>query len=93
MDLLGTMQPTSKFGEVFQYSNLLAAAAGWVAAHVVYPDKELGAAYDEAMKKLVFEPLGMKTATFDMARDGAGQPRRARTPRTSTASPRSARWR
>jgi CubicO group peptidase (beta-lactamase class C family) len=25
--LLGTMQPTSKFGEVFQYSNLLAAAA------------------------------------------------------------------
>jgi hypothetical protein len=24
--LLGTMQPTSKFGEVFQYSNLMAAA-------------------------------------------------------------------
>ena len=26
----GTMQPTSKFGEVFQYSNLMAAAAGFI---------------------------------------------------------------
>jgi hypothetical protein len=26
MKLLGTMQPTSRFGEVFQYSNLMAAA-------------------------------------------------------------------
>jgi CubicO group peptidase (beta-lactamase class C family) len=68
MDLLGTMQPTSKFGEVFQYSNVLAAAGGWVAGHVVYPDKELGAAYDEAMKKLVFDPLGMKGTTMDLAR-------------------------
>lgn len=68
MDLLGTMQPTSKFGETFQYSNVLAAAGGWVAAHVVYPDKELGAAYDEAMRKLVFEPLGMKGTTMDIAK-------------------------
>ena len=28
--LLGTMQPTSRFGEVYQYSNLMAAAAGYV---------------------------------------------------------------
>ena len=42
--LLGTMQPTSKFGEVFQYSNLMAAAAGYVGAHLVYPNLELGAA-------------------------------------------------
>jgi CubicO group peptidase (beta-lactamase class C family) len=68
MDLLGTMQPTSKFGETFQYSNVLAAAGGWVAAHVVSPDRELGVAYDDAMKKLVFEPLGMKATTFDLAR-------------------------
>jgi CubicO group peptidase (beta-lactamase class C family) len=68
MELLGTMQPTSKFGETFQYSNVLAAAGGWVAAHVAYPDKELGAAYDEAMRKLVFEPLGMKNTTMDLAR-------------------------
>src|SRR5262244_667085 len=65
--LLGTMQPTSKFGEVFQYSNLMAAAAGYVGAHLVYPNKELGAAYDEAMQKRIFDPLEMKSTTFDMA--------------------------
>ena len=27
LTLLGTMRPTSKFGELFQYSNLMAAAA------------------------------------------------------------------
>jgi hypothetical protein len=36
------MQPTSKFGEVFQYSNLMAAAAGYIGAHLVYPNLELG---------------------------------------------------
>src|SRR5581483_861767 len=41
--LLGTMEPTSKFGEVFQYSNLMATAAGYIGGHLVYPDKELGA--------------------------------------------------
>src|SRR5205823_5611412 len=46
LKLLGTMQPTSKFGEVFQYSNLMAAAAGFIAGHLYYPDRELGAAYD-----------------------------------------------
>lgn len=66
--LLGTMQPTSKFGEVFQYSNLMAAAAGYIGGHLVYPNKELGAAYDEAMERKIFDPLGMKSTTFDMAR-------------------------
>ena len=66
--LLGTMQPTSKFGEVFQYSNLMAAAAGYIGAHLVYPNRELGAAYDEAMQQKIFDPLGMKATTFDMAR-------------------------
>ena len=42
--LLGTMQPTSKFGELFQYSNLMAAAAGYTGAHVLYPQMEVGAA-------------------------------------------------
>ena len=40
------MQPTSKFGEMFQYSNPLAAAAGYVGGHVLFPMMELGAAYD-----------------------------------------------
>ena len=70
--LLGTMQPTSKFGEVFQYSNLMAAAAGYIGAHLVYPNKELGAAYDEAMQEKIFDPLGMKSTTFDYARALAG---------------------
>ena len=68
MALLGTMQPTSKFGEVFQYSNLMASAAGYIGGHLVYPNRELGAAYDEAMQKKVFDPLGMKSTTFDYAR-------------------------
>jgi len=72
MALLGTMQPTSKFGEVFQYSNLMATAAGYIGAHLVYPEKELGAAYDEAMQKRIFDPLGMKSTTFDYARALAG---------------------
>jgi CubicO group peptidase (beta-lactamase class C family) len=68
MRLLGTMQPTSKFGEMFQYSNLLAASAGYVAAHVLSPRRELGAAYDAAMAAEVFGPLGMTSTTFDYAR-------------------------
>jgi len=70
--LLGTMQPTSKFGEVFQYSNLMAAAAGYIGARLVYPNQELGAAYDEAMQQKIFNPLGMKFTTFDYARALAG---------------------
>lgn len=64
--LLATMQPTTQFGEAYQYSNLLASAAGYVAAHVISPGKEVGAAYDDAMQKRLFGPLGMKTATLDV---------------------------
>ena len=69
---LGTMQPTSKFGELFQYSNLMAGAAGFTAGHVLYPQLELGAAYDKAMQTEVFDPLGMKATTFDYARALSG---------------------
>ena len=65
---LGGMQPTSKFGELFQYSNLMAAAAGYIGGHVLYPNMELGAAYDLAMQKQVFEPLDMSLTTFDYDR-------------------------
>ncbi len=68
MALLGTMQPTSRFGEVFQYSNLMAAAAGFIGGAISHRGQELGAAYDEAMQKKVFGPLGMKNTTFDFAR-------------------------
>jgi CubicO group peptidase (beta-lactamase class C family) len=66
--LLGTMQPTSKFGEVFQYSNLMAAAAGYISGHIGYPNLELGAAYDKAMQTMIFNPLQMNVTTFDYAK-------------------------
>ena len=68
MATLGTMQPTSKFGELFQYSNLLAGSAGFVGGHVEFPKLELGAAYDKAMGDLVLRPLGMTATTFDYAK-------------------------
>jgi CubicO group peptidase (beta-lactamase class C family) len=68
MASLGTMVPTSKFGELFQYSNLMAAAAGYTGGHAAFPKLELGAAYDKAMQTLVFDPLGMKSTTFDYAK-------------------------
>ena len=63
--LLAATQPTSKFGEVFQYNNLMASAAGFIGGHLVYPNLEIGAAYDRAMQNLIFDPLGMTETTFD----------------------------
>ena len=68
MKVLATMKPTSGFGELFQYSNPLAAAAGFIGGHVMYPRLELGAAYDRAVQTLVFDPLGMRSTTHDFAR-------------------------
>ncbi|HEY7638811.1 MAG TPA: serine hydrolase domain-containing protein [Steroidobacteraceae bacterium] len=77
---LATVQPTSKFGEMFQYSNLLAGAAGFTGGHVLYPQLEIGAAYDKAMQTEVFDPLGMKATTFDYARALAGNHSAAHAP-------------
>jgi CubicO group peptidase (beta-lactamase class C family) len=65
---LAATEPTSKFGEVFQYNNLMATAAGYIGGHIVNPNMELGAAYDSAMQSMIFDPLGMNETTFDMAR-------------------------
>jgi len=62
---LAQTEPTSSFGELFQYSNLMAAAAGYVGGHLAYPQLEIGAAYDKAMQTRIFDPLGMKDTTFD----------------------------
>ena len=64
---LANTEPTSKFGEVFQYNNLMASAAGYIAGHLAYPEMELGAAYNRAMQTWIFNPLGMRSATFDNA--------------------------
>ena len=72
MAVLATMQPTSGFGELFQYSNPMAAAAGYLGGHVAYPELELGAAYDRAMQSMVFDPLSMTTTTHDFTKAQLG---------------------
>jgi len=69
---LAATQPTSGFGELFQYNNLMASAAGYVGGALVYPNKELGAAFDQAMEDRVFTPLGMSNTTFDFAKAQTG---------------------
>ncbi len=64
-DQLAGMKPTSKFGEVFQYSNLMVGAGGYIAAAALKPGLEVGQAYDQAMSELLFKPLGMTRTTFD----------------------------
>ena len=64
LDVLTTMKPTTEFGTLFQYSNPLASAAGYIGARLVKPDVELGQAYDEMMHEKVFRPLGMGRTTF-----------------------------
>lgn len=61
---LASTAPTSDFGEIFQYNNQMAAAAGYIAGHVLYPEMELGEAYDRAMQELIFVPLDMQNTTF-----------------------------
>lgn len=65
---LAATEPTSGFGEVFQYNNLMAAAAGYIGGYLVYPDRELGSAFYTAMDNKVFRPLGMTATTFDYDR-------------------------
>ena|SRR5579884_383534 len=59
-------EPTSSYGKIFQYSNTMASAAGYIAGHLEYPNLPLGEAYDKAMQTLIFDPLGMSHTTFDM---------------------------
>lgn len=68
MALLKTMKPTTAFGETFQYSNLMVAAGGYVAAHAAYPRWKLGKAYSRAMQTRLFTPAGMRRTTFDFRR-------------------------
>lgn len=66
--LLKTMTPSTDFGEIFQYSNLMVAAGGYAAAHAAFPNEKLGPAYDRVMRERVFAPLGMQNTTLDFAR-------------------------
>jgi CubicO group peptidase (beta-lactamase class C family) len=64
---LAKARPTTGFGETYQYNNFLAAAAGYVAGHAAFPEREFGAAYDAALRRHVLSPLGMTETTFDLA--------------------------
>ena len=71
------MQPTTGFGEVFQYSNYLVAAGGYAAARSFAHECPLGSAYEQAMQQLVFDPLGMTHTTLhqeEACRDRAAAP-------------------
>lgn len=69
---LANTAPTSSFGELYQYNNQMAAAAGYVAAHILYPEMEIGAAYDKAMQQYIFDPLQMQHTSFSFAQALAG---------------------
>ncbi len=69
---LAATEPTSGFGEVFQYNNLMASAAGYLAARIIYPKMELGAAFDRAMQERIFDPLDMKSTTLSNRKAVAG---------------------
>lgn len=69
---MATMRPTTGFGETFQYSNVMVAVGGWIAAHASAPKAKLGPAYDQAMQRWVFGPLGMKSTTFDFRKARRG---------------------
>ncbi|WP_201782928.1 serine hydrolase domain-containing protein [Sphingopyxis macrogoltabida] len=69
---LAETQPTSGFGEVFQYNNLMASAAGYLGAHILYPDLEIGAAFDRAIQERIFDPLGMRDSTMSNPKAIAG---------------------
>jgi len=64
LNVLASMKPTTELGALFQYSNPLASAAGYIAARTIKPGGQLGEAYDEVMRDKVFRPLGMSQTTF-----------------------------
>ncbi len=64
--VLATMRPTTRFGETFQYSNLMVAAGGYVAAHAAFPKLPLGEAYRRALTSRLLRPAGMRHTTLDM---------------------------
>lgn len=65
---LAATEPTSGFGEVFQYNNLMAAAAGYIGGHLVHPEMKLDDAFYRSINEKVLAPLGMTATTFDFKR-------------------------
>ena len=69
---LAATEPTSGFGEVFQYNNLMASAAGYIGGYLAAPQDNLDAAFDQAVNAKVWGPLGMNRTTLDFAKATQG---------------------
>jgi CubicO group peptidase (beta-lactamase class C family) len=65
---LQKMEFLTKFGETFQYSNQLVAAAGFIVAKKLGRGRGLGRRYASLLKKHVLAPLGMKDSYLDIKR-------------------------
>jgi CubicO group peptidase (beta-lactamase class C family) len=66
IELVRAMKPTTGFGETFQYSNLMVASGGYVAAMTATGQKDLRRAYADAMTSEVLRPLGMTSTALDL---------------------------
>ncbi|WP_324749797.1 serine hydrolase domain-containing protein [Sphingomonas sp. LY54] len=69
---LAATEPTSGFGEVFQYNNLMASAAGYLAGYLLHPNLDLDRAFDRAVTEHVWAPLGMARTTLDFNKASSG---------------------
>lgn len=67
VESLRTFEFFTGFGEAFQYSNQLVAAAGWLAAAATGVEYgNLGNGYLTLVKERVFDPIGMANTTFSL---------------------------
>jgi len=59
-DRLRYLKPSTGFRETWQYQNLMFMTGGWLV------EKILGITWEDAVKKLLFEPLGMSASNFSV---------------------------
>jgi CubicO group peptidase (beta-lactamase class C family) len=64
---LAEIAPVASFGEQFIYNNLLVAAGGYAAGVAARGGtaRNVGSAYDAAMRERVLGPIGLDRSTFD----------------------------
>ncbi|HEU5058146.1 MAG TPA: serine hydrolase domain-containing protein, partial [Kofleriaceae bacterium] len=70
MARMSSLAPVAGYRETYQYSNAMLAAGGFIAAHALFPDQPMGAAYRRTMQTRLFDRLGMTSTTFDAAAAG-----------------------
>lgn len=69
---LAATEPTSGFGEVFQYNNLMASAAGYIGGNLAAPQDDLDKAFETAVTEGIWKPLGMNRTTLDFTKATQG---------------------